>query len=518
MTSYYDQVLEASYLHTRPNCYFVGPYARLVSFASQQHRAVDLVSALHQQGRLTHKRIAIVGAGVAGVTAAAMLHALGHKLDLYEAHSDAIQRQRHASHRIVHPSISRWPFEKLEYTTTFGFMDWAIGSCDSVIKALTDQWDKFLKPGKHDTGIRFFPLHHLRDILCVDGRISFDIEEAPPDPGKPEIYDLAIITIGFGNEAAVADLTCYPYWTPDEIDGWRRAKNKVLVSGCGDGGLIDALRLVHGNFEDGRLVLKLAHILDSHPEIKSSIERIEADALLAAKSAKCMTDSVDAEDQQENHRQLDAFYMSLAANLPHDAQELLSASYQAAGMPRNHVYLISGQKYPIGPYTAPIHKLMIAHASREFYIKYLRARLNDSGKVESRSDPDLARKINATKTLKVVVRHGPTSNVDMLNDKEKQSLRIRQFLLADYIDKKNNEEKFPKPTETSGYGTFEYAGVRHAMANKLVEWMQKGAFLTVRDNKFFLSGADLAGSGLGRPTSLFGLQVESAPSPSATFF
>src|SRR3954471_15203875 len=83
---YDDQVIDAAYLHSCPNCFFIGPFAKRVSFASQQYRAIDLVEALQRRGKLTSdSSVAVVGAGLAGLTATAALRGLRcKKVHLYE--------------------------------------------------------------------------------------------------------------------------------------------------------------------------------------------------------------------------------------------------------------------------------------------------------------------------------------------------------------------------------------------------------------------------------------------------
>ncbi len=285
MSAYYEQVIEAAYLHSRPNCYFVGPYARRVSFVSQQHRALDLVTALYRDGRLTGKRVAVVGAGVAGITVAAALRGLDHGLDLYEQAGEPLTSQMMASHRIVHPTISRWPAEPLELTTKFRVLDWAVGPCTKIIADLRDQWNEFIRPSASEKDFKFIPDKKITKILCYEDTVTF--ETSPPS--KPPIYDVVIVTTGFGRELEVQGVPYVSYWTPDRVDEWRRSQKKVVVSGCGDGGLIDALRLVHGSFDDGRLALELAFILDARgEEFRNRINKVEANALLAAKSIKCV--------------------------------------------------------------------------------------------------------------------------------------------------------------------------------------------------------------------------------------
>lgn len=522
MTAYYEQVIEAAYLHSRPNCYFVGPYARRVSFASQQHRALDLVTALQLHGRLADKKIAVIGAGVAGVTATAALRALRHGLDLYESDSEPLTIQKSACHRVVHPSISRWPAENLELTTKFPLLDWPVGPCDRIIEALREQWDKYIKPERAEKDYNFFPKTTVKKIHCLEGKVGFEIE----GEGQPPIYDLVIVTTGYGRELSVEGAEYFSYWTPDKVDEWRKSKRKVVVSGCGDGGLIDALRLIHGHFNDGRLALELASLLDGLSDTKKSINDAEANALLAAKSIKCIASAAPgalsdrqigkAFEDDEIVGPLTTFYLDLAGKLPAAADLLLSESYRAAGCGGGQVTLASMQSKPFGPYAAPIHKLMVAHAMKRFFIIYKRAEVK-AGPVMVGDDH------KPVALTDVVVRHGAHSNLEsLLEHEERESLKIRQFLLADYIDKDKKAldaiyDDAPKKIPTCPKSV-EYIRSRHGMANFLVGWLKPGLTLSARDDGYHLDGGTFADCKLGAPTELFDIPVRAGDLPTHTFF
>ncbi len=121
----------------------------------------------------------------------------------------------------------------------------------------------------------------------------------------------------------------------------------------------------------------------------------------------------------------------------------------------------------------------------------------------------------------VIVRHGAHSNLEtLLEAEERDSLKIRQFLLADYIDKDNKDwqalyvpKRFPADPSSK-----EYIRSRHGMANALVGWLKPGATLTARDDGYYLDGDGLVGCKLGAPTHLFEIPVKSAEIPVQRFF
>ena len=102
-----------------PNVFALGPFARQVTFASQQVRAFNLIWALFRQNRLAPgQRVAVVGAGLAGMTAAAAALAKECAVDLFEQASQPCPLQRGNDIRFIHPNILRWPDEGSEMART----------------------------------------------------------------------------------------------------------------------------------------------------------------------------------------------------------------------------------------------------------------------------------------------------------------------------------------------------------------------------------------------------------------
>jgi NADPH-dependent 2,4-dienoyl-CoA reductase/sulfur reductase-like enzyme len=90
-----EAILAAAKTKLYDRVFFLGPYARRVSFSSQQNRALNLIWALRASDALkpaTGKPVAVVGAGVSGLTATAALIDLGCKVTLYESANDVLGR------------------------------------------------------------------------------------------------------------------------------------------------------------------------------------------------------------------------------------------------------------------------------------------------------------------------------------------------------------------------------------------------------------------------------------------
>jgi pyruvate/2-oxoglutarate dehydrogenase complex dihydrolipoamide dehydrogenase (E3) component len=71
--------------------YCLGPFPSRVNFTSQQHRALNLVSALRVCNKFApDDSVAVIGAGLAGLSAAAAFISHGCYVDVYGGHGHAI--------------------------------------------------------------------------------------------------------------------------------------------------------------------------------------------------------------------------------------------------------------------------------------------------------------------------------------------------------------------------------------------------------------------------------------------
>jgi hypothetical protein len=261
-------------------------------------------------------------------------------------------------------------------------------------------------------------------------------------------------------------------------------------------------------------------------DFKEEINKAEANALLAAKSIKCI---VSAPRSAASDRQvgkafedeavvgpLSDLYTKLSSKLPSAADKLLLDSYELGGCLRGQVTLASLQSRPFGPYAAPIHKLMVAHAMKHLFITYECAEVS-GGPVIGRSQGGAAAVIKGD----VIVRHGAHSNLEtLLEHEERESLKIRQFLLADYIDKDKKQLHAiyaPKKVPTDPL-SIEYIRSRYDMASSLVGWLKPGLTLTADANGYHLDGGTLADCKLGTPTELFEIPVRASEPPTHRLF
>ena len=123
--------------------YVPGSFNRYITVHSQQIRAVNLIHALvARDGPLADRRIAIIGAGFAGVTAAVYaLERTNAAVTVFEAASRALWLQEHCRDRWLHPGIYDWPLPgSLEPRTYLPVMNWTTGPANRVAAQVREQW------------------------------------------------------------------------------------------------------------------------------------------------------------------------------------------------------------------------------------------------------------------------------------------------------------------------------------------------------------------------------------------
>lgn len=385
--------------------YCLGPFAARVSFISQQYRALNLVWALTHKGLVKRdQKVAVIGAGLAGVTAAMALIAMGCKVKLYDMRNGVMARQRHTNHRIVHPNVNRWPMHSLNPSTDLPFLNWFGAKAGTIFRAVRDEWKRVATEENQAWGV---------EVIEINERAMGGLFLTTTSPAANGDFDAVILAVGFGDEIQADGFDPVDYWRDDLIEDDRtsRPNSVFIVSGCGDGGLIDALRLVHFGFDKGRLVLDTAEALTGSP-IAEMIEAAET-------------------SQQRTPASLAECYKACGTLLVTDARyadvdRRLTASLRES---MTTVRLIDENlPAPYSPAAAPIHKLMVAHARARDAIFFSNATAARVG-----SEPDIRRRSIMVgedpfdADTKVIVRHGANAKFGrLLTVAEQDRLKSRR--------------------------------------------------------------------------------------------
>ncbi|MBE4753760.1 FAD-dependent oxidoreductase, partial [Corallococcus sp. ZKHCc1 1396] len=254
-----------------PNIYVLGCFEGRVTIHSQQIRALNLIYALCETGALhTGSKIAVVGGGVAGLTAA--LGAANRLADvtIFEKRQEFLHLQRGCLTRWIHPNIYDWPStEASQPKTSLPFLNWTAGSAGQVAQQIIRNWDEsktpYLIKEEKGTSVTLGPSQSGRRSLFVT---------APQF--RSEDYDIIILAVGFGLERTIPPQPLHSYWRDNSLHqpeaGWTTQPTRYLVSGNGDGGLIDLLRLRLRDFRHESIADELARAADLSKLSKDLIE------------------------------------------------------------------------------------------------------------------------------------------------------------------------------------------------------------------------------------------------------
>lgn len=380
-------ILNSSKLLPDSNIYSIGPFGRSVSFGSQQARAFNLIWALQKENIInSDTSVAVIGIGLSGMTAALTLAAYNCPPEIYEMEDEVLDRQSGAEHRMLHPTINFWPEREINHTTAFPFADWHLQDCSETVEYFQSIWKEhgsqcFIDICNNAVVQLIAPITKGVDegkilVKRKGGRFRAsdrDVEDMHEDNEKS--YHVVILATGFGDERNL-DLSTHEehsYWKPDGLEGRIGLPEfkEFLVAGDGDGGLIDCLRILYNSFDNGRITLKIASIVDSDPggqKVKNIINRAEESAREAFKfyerGKSIPTVNVVA---------LENAYLEAVGELSFSARERIEGFLLENA--NKSVVIISPSDAPYNISAAPVHKLMLAIAQKRKQVLHVRGRL-----------------------------------------------------------------------------------------------------------------------------------------------
>lgn len=226
-----------------PNTYTIGCFAKRVTFYSQQNRALNLIWALFHKKKIdSSSTIAIIGGGLAGLSAAVAAKSKGCTVTIFEAEDEFMPIQRGNNTRYIHPYIYDWPAYGCNTNETdLPFLNWEADVAENVIKQIDKEWQL------HSAGITIKKSTKINSIFHNDGKPFVHCNQG----SQQWPFDCVILAVGFGEEKPLENVAMSLYWTSDGLHQKPigAPKKSYLVSGCGDGGLIDTLRLTIKNFD-----------------------------------------------------------------------------------------------------------------------------------------------------------------------------------------------------------------------------------------------------------------------------
>ncbi len=251
--------------------HLIGVLERGVTIYNQQVRAHNFVWALHHQRLEQPVRVAVIGGGIAGLTVAAcMLSAFpSTEVVLFERRWDLGPLQQGADHRWVHPHIYGWPSDGSEQPSArVPLLGWKAASASIVLSQVLDGFRKCTAAFGKDRLKVYLGVEHLQILgngpktIEWTGRKSTERDgfyTAGEASGTRQKFDEVVLTSGFGLEGAPAGLSDTSYWRNEQrgqpiLDG---RLETFVVSGYGDGAIVDLCRLTIERFRQDKLIEEL---------------------------------------------------------------------------------------------------------------------------------------------------------------------------------------------------------------------------------------------------------------------
>ena len=235
------------------NRFVVGTFERGITIYRQQVRALNLVYSLIEAGSgRTYPipkgaKIAIIGGGAFGVTAAAAAALAGFDVQLFEAKGTLLHLQKGCDTRWVHPHSYDWPQDgSVSELARLPLMDWQAAKASEVADMLQVQVDDVI----NNPNAKLRVLLDVKDIK-VRSEGSGILRIAYEHRGEQDScrVNAVIYAVGFGIDRS----NTATYWRNDDLAQTAVAYKKGVkaaytVCGFGDGALVDVFRLTIRDF------------------------------------------------------------------------------------------------------------------------------------------------------------------------------------------------------------------------------------------------------------------------------
>lgn len=470
----------------------VGSFGNYVNFSAQQYRALNLIWALDALERLRRDLpIAVIGGGLTGVTTAVALVQLGYTVELFEGRKELMAHQLTTDHRLVHPTINNWPLKPLVPGTSLPFLNWVSGPCSKVISGILKEVEALRTSRPKD-----FKIHRSRQIVDISKGMNGYLLETTRK-ALHTAFSAVILCVGFGDERQHKDFEAVSYWFPDGLEREPLigdVKN-FIVSGCGDGGLIDALRILHRDFDKGGLIFETANSL-ADEDVAEPIARAEQTARRARTESAVSPKLSDQEFQE--------IYEAAARKIAGEDRykSVHQALERSANECRPRVILSARHgENPFSSQAAPIHKLMLAHAMVMNKAIYLKGELIKVGDLVELN----AKRYRLSGESRIIVRHGPVGPKfsGLLDDDSIERMRRLQLKSEELISQRVWPEEYEDWVDGP---VFERAMRLQRQALRALRLLSPNAIVAVTRDGFQVSTIDDAVPP-NLPSELFGIPV-----------
>lgn len=300
-----ENILQHMEVPHRHHVYQIGCLERRVTLYSQQVRALNLVFALFDRKKLDRgSEVAVVGGGAAGLTAAVALARRGVSVTLLERLDAVIPFQSGNLTRWLHPHIYEWPSEGcLNPESGLPVLSWSADFAANIAADLRDQFYQHVRETKAihvQTGVRNTRLH----AGSTGQRLEWNTAAGGFHSKR---FEIVVLAVGFGLEASSLG-PVQSYWRNDDLAQFELdagSMRSYLVSGCGDGGLVDLLRLRIRDFQHDRILEEFIGGHPDRPQLEEQLLGVEEAARARAERGEDPSDFLYDEYQRIRPRYID---------------------------------------------------------------------------------------------------------------------------------------------------------------------------------------------------------------------
>lgn len=411
-----------------------------VTVYSQQVRALKLVWALGpenlgQENLLSpNGAVVVIGGGIAGVTAGAAAALHGAKVTILEQGEELLHLQRGCHTRYLHPRIYEWPRPNAQRADAgLPLLNWSVGTASEVADTILADYHRIRLhlEGLGNAG-SLREVTNAREIRLdpLSGSVSWTSDlSSKADQNQAVLSARAVIlALGFGVERTVEQLPRRSYWRVDSLSQTALDSEDddyvIVVSGTGDGGIIDVLRAKLKNFDHGssfdECVLRLGRD-------KNFIKLVNA-ADNEAREVQKRTEGIDKQNSSDRQQGDKIFQVdSEVSKLFHWRYCALEASaapciQQVDGLlnytrPRTQVVWVDRTPFPLSLRSQPLNRLLAWRLWRLGHVDYRQGELQavkllkQGGAGGFRYEAMLASG-QAIPAHQVVVRHGAESALE----------------------------------------------------------------------------------------------------------
>jgi hypothetical protein len=273
--------------------YVIGSMERGVTVYKQQLRTHNLIWALWEiaeRTNITPDRIAIIGGGVAGLTAAAAASQLfsGSRVTVFEQRFALCPLQQGADSRWLHPRIYDWPRGGSRAPSALlPVLDWSEGRASDVARQVIAGFSHYAAAASDRLRI-FLGVNHLR-VTAATRRIewigtevssSSNFLQPIKSQGTAEEFDLIVSACGFGIEEHDENFDIVSYWRNEQLGQpvLSGTRQPYLISGYGDGALVDLCRLTISRFRQDSVLYELFgdRIEEAEREIRDARQKVSS--------------------------------------------------------------------------------------------------------------------------------------------------------------------------------------------------------------------------------------------------